>query len=247
MRKLKAWASDLPRPAVILVNLIVIAALLVLRYVFAGTPARSIEQAYRRAERGNLVGPAEILDTIPVDMRGYDRLLIADDGDGVILYTALSGNGSSGENGMLVYREKAGGVTVVPAPAEALTFTGTDASLPVIVFDEYPEAIRAELDLTLHETDTGADVPGALEFHLQAERETEGYFRFEVSWSGEARFGKEVQMINDLGRLSTHNTSLSCAYPAAVRLFDAQNVMIYEQTLMLRTRAGYAHAPEEKR
>lgn len=246
MSKLKAFVSRVPRPVWILINILAIAVVLFLSYVFAGTPAYSIEQAYRRAEKGNLVGPAKILDIIEVDMSGYNHLLLADDGDGVILYTYLiSSNKVSSESGQLVYREKTGGVTVVPAPAYGLTFTGISATLPVIVFDEYPDAVRAELDISLYEIDTGSDAPVMLDFSLTSSREADGYFRFDVSYFGEDYRGKEVQMINDLGYTSAYGNRLSYAYPAKVRLYNAQNVMLYEQSLVIRTRAGYAHERDD--
>ncbi len=246
MNKLKAFVSRVPRPVWILINILAIAVVLCLCYVFAGTPAYSIEQAFRRAEKGNLVGPAEILDIIAVDMSGYNQLLIADDGDGVILYTYLvSSNKVSSESGQLVYREKTGGVTVVPAPAYGIAFTETSATLPVIMFDEYPDAVRAELDLTLYEMGNGSDALATLDFSLTSDREADGYFRFDVSFFGEEFGRKELQMINDLGYTSSYGNSLSYAYPATVRLFNAQNVMLYKQSLVIRTRAGYAHERDD--
>lgn len=243
MKKIKAICRPVPRWGWIVINITAIALVLFLRYIFAGAPAYSMENAFRRAENAKLVGPSEILDTITVDIGSYNRLIVADDGDGAILYTWLvSGTTHSSMSGKLVYRKKTGGVTVVPAPAHGLMFTGESASLPVIVFDEFPDAVRAELDLHLYETgNAGANPPASLDFNLTADREVEGYFLFTVSHSGNMRLGKEVQMINDLGNTSIDSSScLYCAYPATVRLYDEGGKMIYEQTLVIRSLAGYA-------
>ena len=60
-------------------NLLLSVVLIGLFYVFTGCPDMTVEQAYRRAAKRNLVGPGDVLAILNVDMNGgYDRLLLAD-------------------------------------------------------------------------------------------------------------------------------------------------------------------------
>ena len=88
MKKLKLFLNRIPRPARVLLDLILTALLLFFCYLAAGAPPLSEESAFRRAEKANLVGPASVLDivTLPSDWvpAGYQKLLVADAGDEIL-------------------------------------------------------------------------------------------------------------------------------------------------------------------
>jgi hypothetical protein len=247
-RKLRSLADRVPRGARIAGNVLLAALAIFLCYLLAGAPAFSPEQAFRRAEAAHLVGPGTLLGTVDAEAGrslGYDRLLLADEGAGVALYTCRTRAGSSSEAGRLIWREKTDGVTVVPAPAHALTFTGERAALPVVVFDEFPKAVRAELALHLYLPDPAAPggVGPSMELRLAAERTGPGYFVFTAGYEGSGQRSDGVQMINALGSTSQDNErSLISAFPATVRLYGADGALLCEAARVIRTRAGYAAA-----
>ena len=234
-----AFLGRIPRPVRVLGNLAAIALVVFLWYVFEGAPALNLETAFRRAEKAELVGPSEILDVIPVSLGSYNRLLIAEDAEAVILYTHLvSQNTVSSMSGRLVYQEKTGEVTVVPAPAHGLMLSEETAQLPVVVVTSLPQAVRAQLDLELKESDW-EESPGSVHISLTAEREEAGYFLFTVSPTGQLPTDREVSLINELGQTSLKEyAGIGVAFPATVRLYGADGQLLHTQSLVIRSRAG---------
>lgn len=248
MRIIRTWWRRIPRPARIVSNLLLAAVLLGLFYVFRGCPDLNAEQAYRREAARNLVGSGEILGVIPVDEElGYDRLLAAETQEGVILYCyressmGLFGGRYSSIEGTLTYREKAESIAIMAAPAANLSLLEEKTEVPVILFDDHPRAVRAELDLTLIAEHYGG---GTYSYSMEARREQSGLFVFGIAAEGEEAEEKAAlytlcQMYRDNGGFG------DTAYPAAVRLYDQQDELLYEQALTLRSAAGEAHARRE--
>lgn len=245
MGKLKQRLARIPKGRKILVNLLLIALALCLRYVFAGLPTFSLEGAFRRAERSALVGPAEILGTVSVDERfGYTRLLLAEEEEGVTLYChdGLSGRVTSME-GRLIHRKKTGRVTVLAAPTQGgFLWTIEEYELPVILFDDFPEAVRAELDLCVYAD--YKDEEFTRKYLLSAKRENPGFFTFRIHCMGGVQVaGAQGYAMMALCELAMADKSyLTTAFPAAVRLYDAAGALLHEETLVLRSPSGEAHA-----
>lgn len=149
---------------------------LMLIYAFAGGPVFSIRQAFRRAEKANFVGPSKILAVEQMENMDYDRLILADDGEGVILY-AYDGIGS--ENTDFIYLEKTGDMIVAAAPGDDLLWYQTQVSLPVFLFVDNSRAVRAEMDITLHGEYMGETFEKT--YFLESQRENPGYFRFFIN------------------------------------------------------------------
>ena len=196
---------------------------------------------YRREEKANLVGPARILDDIPLTGSSYDRLLLADDGDGIIFYVYHQDNIDSG---YLIYRKKPGELTVLAAPT--IDLYGPlykKISLPVMLFDTHPQAVYAELDLEL--SSEYANQAFRKSYHLTSNREKEGYFLFTLEAESSYKMGAEGEALGIFSQLSHPFYSSSCvkvAFPATVRLFDDKGQLILEQTITLRSPAGEAHS-----
>ncbi|MGM9606245.1 MAG: hypothetical protein ACI3XJ_01930 [Oscillospiraceae bacterium] len=251
MRKFLAWRRGIPRPVRIVCNIVLAVVLLCLFYVFRGCPDMTAEQAYRRAAARNLVGPGEILGVIPVDdILGYDRLLAAETDEGVILYGYTQANLGffpskhvTSEEGNLVYREKGETVTVMAAPSVLIRAYSGKLEIPVILFDQCPKAARAELDLVLSAENYGG---GAYSYHLEAQREQGGFFTFWLTTGENGEESKmEVYALDNLCKLYRDMFGNSGSYPAAVRLYDQRDELIYEEELTLRSAAGEAHAQRE--
>lgn len=238
-----------PRWVRIIVNLFLIAALLVLFYVLNGSPDANLIQAFRREEARNLIGPGNILGTVSVDERvGYDRLLLAETDDGVMLYCYNDGNFSllgkrrrSTLEGTMVYREKGEFVTVMAAPWYYMHGFYDGAALPVILFDGCPRAVRAELDLYLNADNLGL---GESTWNVEARRESNGYFLFELMAVSEdpIQFEVDAAAIANLGKMFESGAGFADGFPATARLYDRADNLILEEDFTIHSEGSAAHA-----
>lgn len=234
-RFLKRW-SRLSRPLRVLIFLTGIVADAFFTYLFRGSPAFTDEQRYRLAERANLVGPAQILDIQDISLPksyGYNRIVIADDGDGIILYVL---NTELERYDTLLYRKKVGDVTVYPAQISRFMYDlrgSKEIILPVYAFDNYPEAVRAELDLTLNYGLNSKDY--TFQYTLKAEREKAGVFSFYIHVNNPS---EAEAMALDAFSFLTGSRSYSGldrkeGAVAEIRLYDSSDMLLYEETLTI--------------
>lgn len=249
MRKL---FRSIPRPVKTLFYMIGISLATFLLYIFIGAPPLSEEHAYRRAERANLVGPAKILDIIdlaPVVDEHYSRMIIANDGDAVILYMWDAQHNLSEK---LVYRQKQGAVTVFAAPYELFLYsTDHEFKIPIILFDDFPQAVRAEMEFTLWTIQDSEAIPQVClpkDYFGEAYRKNDGYFCFYIyspdfSWIQWTNDSEEPTLSTfckltgkTFSRMDTDTT-----LPVTVRLFDADNQLMHEETVIIRSIIGEAH------
>ena len=198
-----------------------------------------------------MVGPAEILTICDIENASYEHLLVADDGEGVVLFGYSN---TLGDHHNLVYRKKTGDLTVLAAPD--FRFFGAEEyvlDLPVFLFDEYPAAARAELEMTL--STTLNDVYFEKNYFLESQREGEGYFRFNIHAESEnwyideygqkwgSSLGAEGHALQEFSRMCGYSSAWNLLpQPVTVRLFDDQNDLILEKELLVRCAAGQAHA-----
>lgn len=216
-------------------NVVGIALCLVLIYIFLGSPVFTAQAAYRRAEKAALVGPGEILGTRIPEGQAYSHLVLARDEMGVMVYAWDRWNAGQRE---LVYLEKDGPLTIAAAPGRELLWTMTHAFVPVYLFDEYPGAVRAELELTISGTHEGEW--GSVTYPLTALREDEGYFAFVIRTNNSK--GLEGHLLVQL-RNVTGNSMADTAgteIHADVRLYDAAGEMLVSTVLELRSSAAKA-------
>ena len=232
---LKRW-NRIPRPLRILILFACIAVAAFFTYLFRGSPAFTDEQRYRLAERANLVGPAQILDIqdIPLSKSyAYNRIVIADDGDGIILYVW---NTELKRYDTLLYRKKVGDVTVYPAQINRTMYDlsgSQELVLPVYAFDNCPEAVHAELNLTLNYGLNRKDY--TFQYALEAKREKEGFFSFYIHVTNPS---DAEAMALDAFSFLTGSRSYSGldreeGAVAEVRLYDSNDMLLYEGTLTI--------------
>lgn len=251
-----AWLR-IPRPVRAMVNILLILVLGFLFYFSLGCPTFTTEQAFRRAEKANLVGPSTIVDTLDhEEYPEFNKVIVGETDYGVVFYCTQDVFFP-----IFSYREKMGPVTVLAVPTDPFNW-GLDNyghSLPVYVFDDYPDAVRAELDLQIQGTYdyTSNRVPRTEHFDkayaLTADREQDGFFRFQIDAVytgnritedlGEDGFAAwyfsqvcTVDIWSDESREAEH------AIPATVRLYDKNGALIVEESLTIRSAAGEAHA-----
>lgn len=229
-RKFLSRWTRLSRPVRVLILLTGIAATAFFTYIFRGSTAFTDEQRYRLAERANLVGPAQILDIQDISVQQgyhYNRVVIADDGDSIILYFW---NTKLKRYDTLLYRKKVGDVTVYPAQISRFLYDlrgSKEIILPVYAFDSYPEAVRAELKLTLNFSLNSKEY--IFEYSLQAEREKAGFFSFYIHVANPSE--AEAMALDQFSFLTgSRYFDRDSKAVADIRLYDTNNTMLYEET-----------------
>lgn len=267
MTKLKQLWLRIPRKCRVVLNILGILILLFAIYTLIGSPAFTAEQRFRRAEKANLIGPAQIIEIVDTKNGIYNHLVVADDGDAIVFYTFSNFADSWGR---IYYREKTGPITVLAAPNFLHAGSSKyEIDLPVFIFHEYPEAFRAELELTLGE---GLEITepqwkqgeqvviGTFEksYLLESHSQIEGYFRFNLHAQSEDWYVDEYGMdhgnpLDSEGEalelfswmMTNYSTYADEYIPATVRLYDAENNLIVEQDLTIRSAAGELYAQRE--
>lgn len=215
-----------------------------LLYIFIGSPTFTIEQHYRRIEKANLVGPAEILDILELENYSYDRLLLADDEEGIIMY--VWNEDDDYLSSQLIYREKQGDVSVYAAPCSRFETweREQEINLPVFIFDNFPKAVRAELDLEINYTYGNDDLTRT--YSLETTREKSGYFQFTIHAGNSYALRAERHALQILSLLTGHESEVLSAttvsIPATVRLYDESDNLLHESTVLIRSIEGDAHA-----
>ncbi|MBO5347761.1 MAG: hypothetical protein J6A45_06480 [Lachnospiraceae bacterium] len=240
--KLMQYWHTLSRPLRVLLLIILMCIQVPLIYIYQGCPPLSDEHRYRRVEKAHLVGPAEILDVLDLapinEFPYYDKLLLAKDKQGVIMYI-WSTQYEHREN--LVYRKTTGDVAVFAAPyvndSPGYWFSQKEITLPVILFDDIPQAIRAELEVTLSGTLNRETFTKTYE--LEATRNKPGYFCFLLHADSSYQLGGEGLAMSLFASYTYHFGSLGAdtltTIPATVRLYDSNDKLIYEETLTIQS------------
>ena len=214
------------------------AILSILLYLALGSPVFTAERAFRREEARQMLGPATILGTESIDCvhygYNYNTLIVAETDHGSILYCTRLNHAEE-----LYYRENNTDLTVMALPNGGMSWIYQEPrQLNVILFDDYPDAVRAELEMLVK-----SDSPIAgIQYHykLTAQRQNAGYFRFIHTIYGSDYIDND----NMAMKILTDITSKShvdefyywvCTIPATVRLYDQNDNLIVEKTLELRS------------
>lgn len=267
MKKLKCLWLNIPRQYRVVFNILATLLLLFSLYALLDCPAFTPEQKYRRMEKAELVGPAQILEVMDIETLGYDQLLLAEDGDAIILFQSSDNPWDQGD---LIYREKTGPITVLAAPNSRVGIaTDSVIDLPVFVFHEYPGAVRAELELEFGEGLDYTEVKWTYgeevtittyekTWYLESTEEKGGFFHFNIHAEADGRYvdhygtevwetlGSEGYALEIFSRMTDSNGSYIHEYiPATVRLYDENDTLIVEQNLNIRSVAGEIYAQRE--
>ncbi len=245
MKKLKSAWRSIPRPIRAVGNLICIVILCFAFYYLTGAPVLTMEQAFRRAEKANFVGPSEILYNSAVEANEYNHMIVAETDTGVITYVRDDTQKSVWDD--FYYFPKTGEITVVAAPIRATRAVfGIAIEEPIFVIDEYPAAVRAELELYItgsfsYYDDNGEDCTQPLNQRFSAEAwryPEKGFFQFHLSTAGVKNDNKKKEMDFALDALAfaysefwskARNTTIT----ATVRLYDEDENLIVEQEQVL--------------
>lgn len=214
--------------------------LIYLLYIFAGCPPFSPIHRYYRAARDHLVGPGKVLAHLELEKMDYTDLILAGDEENVILYITHEYEFEPAE---LACREKTGDLTVLAAPCYrgGSWSVAYDQHLPVFLFDDYPEAVRAEMELTLTAHYGREDFSKT--YSLESTREYAGFFQFDIFAHNSQGLKAEGYALYMFSNLSGNSLSpfRDTAVPVTLRLYDNANRLILERQLEVRSTAGQAH------
>lgn len=221
----KLW-QKLPRGLRICINLTGIAACLIALYTYIGAPTFSVEKDFRRAEKAHMVGPSEILGQVRLEsgFDSYQQMIIADDGEGISFYCY---DHVEGDEPALIYRQKTGDITVLGAPYPAGSRMRTiKAQYPIFVFDSYPDAVRAEMDITLFAEYLGESFEKT--YHLEATRMNSGYFQFILGITNRHGLGVEGHALKLCALFSGYEGKFyrDMAFPVTVRLYNESGKLL---------------------
>lgn len=264
MKKLQQRWLELPRKIRVFANILAILLVVFILYVLMECPPFTGEQKFRRMEKAELVGPSQILHTMDLEGLGYQHLVAADDGEGVILFGYRNDHWDPGD---LFYREKKGPITVLAAPNYDRPLHYADViNLPVFVFHDYTNAVRAELELEFGEGVEYAQVNWQQEdvaisttyektWHLESDENHSGVFVFNIHVEPDGKLDEQygIEVWHPLAsegyamEIFSNMTDSSQSYytyyiPATVRLYDWNDKLIAEEHLNIRSLGGERYA-----
>lgn len=236
----KFWRK-IPRGVRIGINLLGIAICILAVYTYVGAPTSSVEADFRRYEKSNMVGPSEILATVNLEtgFDSYQKMIIGDDGDGVVFYCY---DHVEQDDPVLIYREKTGDITVLgaPYPIDARTRM-IKSQYPIYVFDNYPDAVRAEMEVTLSAEYFGESFEKT--YSLTANRVNDGYFQFILGTTNRRGLGIEGYAIQLFALISGYEGKYyrDLSIPVTVRLYNDSGKLLCERSLEVTSVMTQAH------
>ena len=237
--RIKAWTERIPRKIRFLLYVLMILCLVFLFYIFIGAPALSWQHRYRRVERAHLIGPGQILGYEEVSGTVFSKVVVAKTAYGVIVCHI---DEYAEDYGLLLHLPQKGRITVTAAPQllAPMEFDFEMDTVTVFAVDDYPEAVRAELDLELYWQQHQDEDAVRPVFYLSAQREQEGYFRFDAPFES---LGEENLQRKALELFSQYTRNYpqwrgrwivpDDAYNATVRLYNSGGQLVAEETVKL--------------
>lgn len=217
-----------------LINALLVTAI----YVFISAPAFTTQVLYRRYEKANLIGPAEILGIFERDFSSYDRLLLADTGDGVVIFAESM---HTQDTPQLIYRNKRGPLTVLAAPDPTpFNSDSYEARVNILAFDNHPEAVSAQLELTLFSQYLGEKFSQT--YTVDAQRQIPGVFCFDLHIMRLSHIGAEGYAVEVLKMISDYCGSnfYGTEFPATVSFYDGQGNLICRESTVVSSPATQA-------
>ena len=224
-QRLKDGYSRVPRKVKVLIGLILILQMAFLFYIFIGTPAFNWEQKYRRIEKSYMVGPGKILCYEEISSMLYDEQVLAKTDEAVLL-TSISAPE------FVLYFPKKEDIMVFGAPQIHSGLRQLGGSVTVFAVDEYPEAVRAELDLQLYWQQWEEVEPVRPVFYAKADRQGTGYFRFDIpiyEWEEYTDEYKALKYFSSCSGRHWGSEMPEGACKATVRLYNDKNELICQR------------------
>lgn len=241
MKKLTNSWKRLPRKTRALINCAGILIMSIVIYFCLGWPPLTAQQQFRRLEKAALIGPQQILTMEEIDLPQADRAILARDDHGVTICTYTQKNIQ--ETMRLIYRETDADLFLLPFPHSLDIWSDfDDFHLPIVLFDQYEQAVDAEIDFVLNTVIN--DVPFLKHYHLKAQRVNPGYFLFTIPFTGDMRTDEEAKALEALSSLAGYEMNGAFSekgIQATVRLYDADGNLVTEQLLLMESESMAWH------
>lgn len=237
--KLEAFLDKIPPKVQVTVNVLLILVMPLLIYMFIGAPALSIEHGFRRAEKENLVGPGEILGIEEISGAFASHLAVGKTQEGVLLYT--HNHRDLNPVDPLTYWERRGDVMVRGINTILMSITPPDGDdLQMVVFDNHPQAVRAEVEAELFWENRETGKQYRYSFTLTGERKNQGYILVScnVEWPSYQGSNPEHPKNAAIQNFVNHSGNESYRapageFPAAVRLYGEDGQLVHEEDVFL--------------
>ena len=184
-----------------------------------------------------MVGPATILGTENVDWQ--TKILVAKTDTHLMLYFYTPGKVYNSTD--LLIQKSYGDLTILPAAEWIPMYTErSDFGLPMILFDAYPEAVRAELEFTMFlgdYADPQQTVPYEKHFFLESTRTNDGYFRFTIEHKAYTNrlYTKMLETLAYASRGYNDGGEIVAKIPFSVRLYDRNDQLITDKIIYFHT------------
>ena len=230
---MKKRMKRIPRPLLVLLHIAIILLSVLMIYIASGSPSFTVEMRYRRLEKSYMVGPATILGTESVDWQ--TKILVAKTDTNLMLFFYNEGKADNSTD--LLIRKSYGDLTILPAVEWLPMYTErSDFGLPMILFDAYPEAVRAELEFTMFlgdYTDPQETIPYEKHFFLESTRTNDGYFRFTIEHKANSNrlYTKMLETLAYASRGYNNVDTIVAEIPFSVRLYDRNDQLITEKII----------------
>lgn len=219
--------------------------LVVAFYIVLGCPTLTMMQEFRRAEKAHLVGPSTIVDTMDdSEYHDFNKMIVGETEYGITFFgwsykTRPNSNPFEERSYVFSYQEKTEDVTVAVAPNFWGSIWGGNSydTLPVYIFAEHPDAVRADLSLTVKGTHTVTEEGVRTEteytetFAEKASLVEPGIFRCNLTATTETRANAMYHLsciVSKSGYMSA-----DAAISATVQLYDRSDNLILTKTLDL--------------
>ena len=239
MKKIAAFWNRLPRALRTLIQIIAIFLCLALAYLAAGSPAFTKEMEYRQLEKCYMLGPCTILGTETVSSDSHKKVMIGKDKTHLMLCPYTDGE----ELGYFspIFREKHGDLTLLAAWDAENDRIGIELEnnfhLPIVLFDEHPEAVRAEVEFTMYAPAEQSASGYKYDFFLESTRTTDGYFYFEIEHKANTN-QLYTNMLRGIAYISHGfggNNIIEPTEPITVRLYDQNDRLIVDEIIYFRS------------
>ncbi len=243
--KKKGLLSRIPRPVKAVVCFLLILVLLVAVYCFLGCPTTYMQE-FRRAEKAHLVGPSTIVHDTKESL--YDRMLVGETEYGICFFGSgevhYSGSHFPKTQYYFFYREKTGDVTVLsPGYYRSPFWVGMDlkAKLPIYIFSDLPDAIRAEIEFqvtgnkSISTTSGSKEIPYDEHFTANASKIADGVFLCELTGESDSRIAAMEQIALMSSGPHVGGRFEDEVIPITVRFYDSNGQLIAEKQTELRT------------
>lgn len=244
--KRKITTERIPRPVKACICGVLVLVVAAVYYIALGCPTLTFTQEFHRAEKSNLVGPSQIVDRLDDTYYEFEKLIVGETESGICFFgrygSLIFGGKHSGEmRYVFTYLEKTGDLTVAAAPNVRGSFWELrGVELPVYVFADHPDAVRAEISVTVtgeySQTVNGEKITRQIreQFDAEAKRSDSGVFRFILDCddenSGYALYALSCKTGGSWVGLTGGETT---CIALTVRLFDEKDALILtrEQTI----------------